>query len=61
MLSGDALFVIDRGEKRPVWSDDEECDREISLGDKNIAKKLRTGDSDTISGRQLEEKLRSQV
>ena len=59
--AGDALFVIDRGEKRAVWSDDEECDREISLGDKNITKKLKTGDSDTISGRQLEHKLRSQV
>ena len=44
-----------------MWSDEEECDREISLGDKNIAKKLRTGDSNKISGKQLEEKLRSQV
>lgn len=56
----DALFVIDRGEKRAVWSDEEECDREISLGDRNITKKLRTGDGDTMSGRQLEVKLRSQ-
>ena len=61
LFPDDALFVIDRGEKRAVWSDEEECDREISLGDRNITKKLRTGDGDTMSGRQLEVKLRSQV
>ena len=61
LFPDDALFVIDRGEKRAVWSDEEECDREINLGDRNITKKLRTGDGDTMSGRQLEVKLRSQV
>lgn len=55
------LFVIDRGGKRgAVWSDDDECD--VSLGKSNITKKFKSADSnrDTISSRQLEDKLRSQ-
>lgn len=57
-----SLFVLDRGgEKRPVWEDEEEVEREISLGDKNITKKLRTEDgSNTMSGKSLENKLRGQ-
>lgn len=53
--------MIDRGAKRAVWSDDEEQEREISLGEKKITKKIKTGDQNTITGKQLEDKLRSQV
>lgn len=53
--------MIDRGEKRPVWNDDDEDEIEVNLNSNNITKKFKSGDSDKISGRQLEEKLRKQV
>ena len=52
--------MIDRGEKRPVWDDADEGDREVELGDKNISKKLKSEDG-SLTGRQLEDKLRNQV
>ena len=56
--------MIDRGAKRTaVWSDDEEEDREIELDNTNLNKKIRyqLAGNDTISGKDLEDKLRSQV
>ena len=52
--------MIDRGEKRPVWDDEDERDRDITLADKNITKKFKCVDG-TVTGRNLEYKLRSQV
>lgn len=54
--------MIDRGAKRAVWNDEDEEDREIELGDGNISKKIKATAQDAeMTGKHLEEKLRSQV
>lgn len=53
-----SLFVIDRGEKRPAWQDEDEDNALVELARGNRNKKLR-GEGE-LTGGQLEDKLRTQ-
>ena len=54
-----SLFVIDRGEKRAAWVDEDEDNSLVELAKGNRNKKLR-GEGE-LTGGQLEIKLRTQV
>jgi len=53
-----SLFVIDRGEKRAAWVDEDEDNAVVQLAKGNRNKKLRS--EGVLTGGQLEDKLRSQ-